>query len=78
MSQPVPQPNESFPRRYARTARFTAGAPRAFAVTGDGARVVYVRSDSGTQRATSLWVLDVSDGTERKIADPVDLLAGGG
>ncbi len=78
MSQPVPQPTESFPRRYARTARFTAGAPRAFAVAGDGARVVFVRSDSGTQRATSLWVLDVSDGTERKVADPVDLLAGGG
>jgi dipeptidyl-peptidase 4 len=68
---------ESFPRRYARTARFTAGAPRAFTVTGDGARVVFVRSDSGTQRATSLWVLDVATGIEHKVADPVDLLAGG-
>jgi dipeptidyl-peptidase 4 len=78
MSQPAPAPDEeSFPRRYARTARFTAGAPRGFLVTGDGARVVFLRSDSGSQRATSLWVLDVADGVERKVADPVDLLAGG-
>src|SRR5262249_6477638 len=89
MSQP-PQPQsqpaapaaeasggESFPRRYARTARFTAGAPRGFAVVGDGARVAFLRSDSGTQRATSLWVLDVASGAEGKVADPVDLLAGG-
>jgi dipeptidyl-peptidase 4 len=76
--QPSASPGEeSFPRRYARTARFTAGAPRGFAVTGDGARVVFVRSDGGTQRATSLWVLDVPHGVERTVADPVDLLAGG-
>ncbi len=69
---------DSFPRRSARTARFTAGAPRGFVVSGDGGRVAFVRSPSGTDRATALWVLDVATGTERCAADPVELLAGGG
>jgi dipeptidyl-peptidase-4 len=69
---------ESFPRRYARTARFTAGAPRGFQVSGDGRRVAFTRSASGSERATALWVLDADTGAERMVADPVDLLAGGG
>ena len=73
-----PADPESFPRRYARTARFTAGAPRGFQVSGDGGRVAFLRSGSGTDRATALWVLDVGTGTERMVADPVELLAGGG
>ena len=39
---------ESYPRQSARTHRFTAGAPRGFAISPDGARVVFVRSGSGT------------------------------
>ncbi|WP_018544305.1 S9 family peptidase [Streptomyces sp. LaPpAH-108] len=69
---------ESFPRRHARTQRFTLGAPRAFTVAPDGSRVVFLRSESGTDRTNSLWVLDTSDGTERLAADPRALLAGGG
>jgi dipeptidyl-peptidase-4 len=79
MSHPSAKPadgSESFPRRYARTARFTAGAPRGFAVSGDGGRVLFLRSDSGTQRATSLWRLDVATGVEHRVADPVELLSG--
>ncbi|MEW2129444.1 alpha/beta fold hydrolase [Streptomyces sp. NPDC005435] len=68
---------ESFPRRHARTQRFTLGAPRAFTVAPDGSRVVFLRSESGTDRTNSLWVLDTSDGTERLAADPRALLAGG-
>ncbi|MGW0709089.1 prolyl oligopeptidase family serine peptidase [Streptomyces sp. NPDC002643] len=67
---------ESFPRRHARTQRFTLGAPRAFCVAPDGSRVVFLRSPSGTDRANKLWVLDVPDGDERVAADPGALLGG--
>ncbi|MFF3164130.1 MULTISPECIES: S9 family peptidase [unclassified Streptomyces] len=66
----------SFPRRHARTQRFTLGAPRAFAVAPDGSRVAFLRSGSGTDRANSLWVLDPADGSERLAADPHALLRG--
>ncbi|WP_427166089.1 prolyl oligopeptidase family serine peptidase [Streptomyces sp. C1-1] len=68
--------SDSFPRRHARTQRFTLGAPRAFTVAPDGARVVFLRSTSGTDRASSLWVLDMSGGGERVAADPRALLEG--
>ncbi|MDQ1067848.1 S9 family peptidase [Streptomyces canus] len=67
---------DSFPRRHARTQRFTLGAPRAFTVAPDGSRVVFLRSNSGTDRANSLWVLDTADGGERVAADPRALLGG--
>ncbi|MFC8080114.1 prolyl oligopeptidase family serine peptidase [Streptomyces sp. NPDC057307] len=70
----------SFPRQYARTQRFTLGAPRAFTVSPDGSRVAFLRSTSGTDRTNRLWVLDLDDrsGTarERIAADPEALLAG--
>ncbi|MET9384050.1 prolyl oligopeptidase family serine peptidase [Streptomyces sp. NPDC002928] len=68
--------SDSFPRRHARTQRFTLGAPRSFTVAPDGSRVVFLRSGSGTDRANSLWVLDVPDGGERVAADPRALLGG--
>ncbi|MCC9709463.1 S9 family peptidase [Streptomyces sp. MNU76] len=68
---------ESFPRRHARTQRFSLGAPRAFSVAPDGSRVVFLRSSSGTDRANKLWVIDLGDGGgERVAADPGALLAG--
>ncbi|GAA1424457.1 prolyl oligopeptidase family serine peptidase [Streptomyces thermospinosisporus] len=67
---------DSFPRRHARTQRFTLGAPRSFTVAPDGSRVVFLRSGSGTDRANSLWVLDTEEGTERVAADPRALLGG--
>ncbi|MFI9242778.1 prolyl oligopeptidase family serine peptidase [Streptomyces sp. NPDC053086] len=67
---------DSFPRRHARTQRFTLGAPRAFTVAPDGSRVAFLRSGSGTDRANSLWLLDLPDGTERLAADPGVLLRG--
>ncbi|MFI1810231.1 prolyl oligopeptidase family serine peptidase [Streptomyces sp. NPDC020422] len=69
----------SFPRQYARTQRFTLGAPRAFSVSPDGERVVFVRSASGTDRSHGLWVLDLGGPggpAERLAADPEVLLAG--
>jgi dipeptidyl-peptidase-4 len=67
---------DSFPRRHARTQRFTLGAPRAFSVAPDGSRVVFLRSSSGTDRANALWVLDLTEGGERVAADPRALLGG--
>ncbi|MFD7769303.1 prolyl oligopeptidase family serine peptidase [Streptomyces sp. NPDC059787] len=67
---------DSFPRRHARTLRFTLGAPRSFSVAPDGSRVAFLRSGSGTDRANSLWVLDTEGGGERVAADPRALLGG--
>ncbi|MBP2404938.1 S9 family peptidase [Streptomyces syringium] len=66
----------SFPRQYARTQRFSLGAPRAFTVSPDGSRVVFLRSRSGTDRANVLWVLDLDAGREYPAADPAVLLGG--
>ncbi|MFC8713972.1 prolyl oligopeptidase family serine peptidase [Streptomyces sp. NPDC057197] len=67
---------DSFPRQHARTQRFTLGAPRAFTVAPDASRVVFLRSDSGTDRASSLRVLDLDGSGERVAADPRALLGG--
>ncbi|MGX2994730.1 prolyl oligopeptidase family serine peptidase [Streptomyces sp. JNUCC 64] len=66
----------SFPRQYARTQRFSLGAPRTFSVSPDGERVIFLRSRTGTDRTNVLWVLDVPTGAERVLADPVELLSG--
>ncbi|CAM5261586.1 prolyl oligopeptidase family serine peptidase [Streptomyces violaceorubidus] len=68
--------SDSFPKRHARTQRFTLGAPRSFTVAPDGSRVAFLRSGTGTDRANSLWVLDVEEGGERVAADPRALLGG--
>jgi dipeptidyl-peptidase 4 len=69
-------PELSFPRQYARTQRFTLGAPRAFTPSPDGERVAFLRSAGGSERSQALWVLDVATGAERVAADPRALLAG--
>jgi len=61
---------ESFPRQEARTRRFSLGVPRAFRVSPDGARVVFLRTKGGADPVTCLWVLDVDHGAERLVADP--------
>lgn len=66
----------SFPRQYARTQRFTLGAPRTFSVGASGERVAFLRSRSGSDRVTALWVYDVATRTERLVADPRHLLDG--
>jgi dipeptidyl-peptidase 4 len=67
---------ESFPRQEARTRRFSLGVPRAFRVSPDGARVVYLRTRDGADPVTCLWVLDVDRGIERLAADPRTLFDG--
>jgi dipeptidyl-peptidase 4 len=61
---------ESFPRQEARTRRFTLGVPRAFRVSPDGTRVVFLRTQGGADPVTCLWALDVASGKERLVADP--------
>ena len=63
----------SFPRRQALTRRFTLGEPRDFRVSGDGARVGFLRSSGPIDPVNSLWVLDVATGVERLVADPGQL-----
>ncbi|MCY4423418.1 MAG: prolyl oligopeptidase family serine peptidase [Acidimicrobiaceae bacterium] len=60
----------SFPRRQARTRRFTLGEPRDIRVSDDGSRVAFLRSSGPVDPANSLWVLDVAAGSERLVADP--------
>src|ERR1700749_4989396 len=66
---------ESLPRQQARTRRFSLGAPRAFSVSPDGARIVFLRSRGGSDPVTCLWQLDVASGAERLVADPAALNA---
>ncbi|MBV9935786.1 MAG: DPP IV N-terminal domain-containing protein, partial [Actinobacteria bacterium] len=73
----TPPPSESFPRRSARTQRFTLGRPRTFAVAADGSRVAFLRSKAGDDAVTCLWALDIPGGEERLIADPRALGARG-
>ncbi|MGH3328053.1 MAG: prolyl oligopeptidase family serine peptidase [Streptomycetales bacterium] len=65
---------DAFPRQAARTQSFTLGVPRSFTVTED--RVAFLRAPSATDRSTGLWVLDLASGTERRVADPREILAG--
>jgi dipeptidyl-peptidase-4 len=69
----------TFPRQYARTQRFTLGAPRAFTVSPDGQRIVFLRSREGTDRANLLWVREPDGQREPReyvAADPARLLEG--
>jgi len=68
---------ETFPRLAARTMNFQLGLPGGFVVSPDGARVLFLRSPTGTSRSHALWVYDVHERTERLVADPDDLLGAG-
>ena len=68
----------SFPRLAARTQSFRLGVPRAFSVSPDGTRVLFIRSASGTSPTGELWAYDVGTGEERLLADPVALLGDAG
>jgi dipeptidyl-peptidase-4 len=63
-----------YPELAARTRRFTLGAPRAVSVSGDGERVVFLRSTGPEDPVDQLWIFDLATGTERLVADPPKLL----
>ncbi|MBT8227983.1 MAG: prolyl oligopeptidase family serine peptidase [Dactylosporangium sp.] len=64
-----------YPELAARTHRFSSGAPRAVTVSGDGQRVVFLRSGGPEDPRAALWVVDLTPGAvgERLIADPANL-----
>lgn len=72
----APEPELSFPRLSARTQEYALGAPSRFTVAPDRTRVVFLRTPSGTDRGAELWVYNLDERAERRIADPVELLAG--
>ena len=69
----------AFPRRKARTLRFTSGAPRSAQAIGDGTRALFLRSDGPEDLVTALWLsvwsVDGTDHREVLLADPRRLLA---
>jgi len=63
---------DTFARQQARTVRFSLGVPRSFHISSDGLRIVFLRSQNGTDPGTCLWVLDLADDapSERLVVDP--------
>ncbi|HEY3263920.1 MAG TPA: S9 family peptidase, partial [Actinomycetota bacterium] len=59
-----------YPRAYARTKRFTLGAPRTFTVSPDGRRVLFLRSRAGDDPVNALWSFEVEAAEERLLFDP--------
>ncbi|MFC4472774.1 prolyl oligopeptidase family serine peptidase [Streptomyces xiangluensis] len=68
-------PHEDLPLQLARTKRFSLGVPRAFTVSPDGDRVLFLRTASGRSTTGCLWLYE--DGEERLLADPRGLGDGG-
>ena len=66
----TPDPLEEFPHQVARTRGFSLGVPRSFTVSPDGERVVYLRTKTGDDPVSCLWVFEVSGAKERLVFDP--------
>ncbi|MFM8858020.1 MAG: DPP IV N-terminal domain-containing protein, partial [Actinomycetota bacterium] len=69
---------DTFPRQYARTQRFTLGEPRTFSISADGNRVIYLRSRSGSDSVNCLWEYDLTTFSERLIVDPLAIAGDAG
>nr|WP_027927358.1 prolyl oligopeptidase family serine peptidase [Amycolatopsis benzoatilytica] len=65
-----------FLRQQSRTQRFTLGSPKAFRVSPDGARVLFLRSATGADPRHSLWSFDLATGEETKLVDAAELVSG--
>jgi dipeptidyl-peptidase 4 len=61
---------DEFPRQVARTRGFTLGVPRSFTVSPDGRRVAFIRTKTGDDPVSCLWVFDVDGAKERLVFDP--------
>ncbi|MDS1272084.1 prolyl oligopeptidase family serine peptidase [Lipingzhangella sp. LS1_29] len=59
----------SFPRQYARTRRFTLGAPSRFRISPDGRRVAFVRSQHGTDPQGALWLAELGSASPQAGAE---------
>lgn len=65
MTHDMPDTLDDFPARYARTRRFTLGAPASVTLSPDGRRVLFLRSAAGDDPHTLLWLQQ--DGRERPL-----------
>jgi dipeptidyl-peptidase-4 len=65
---------ESFPRTIARTRNFTRGVPRALHLDRTGQRLLFLRSNDGSDPVGRLWSMDTRSGEETLVADPAALL----
>jgi dipeptidyl-peptidase 4 len=63
---------DGFPRQLARTQRFSLGVPRAFTLSADGDRLLFLRTRGPEDRTGCLWLL--ADGREHLLVDPEPLL----
>jgi dipeptidyl-peptidase-4 len=61
----------AFPRQFARTQRFNLGVPRAFAISPDGERVLFLRTRDGEDPVSCLWQL--TGAAEQLLVDPAAL-----
>ena len=61
----------AFPRQFARTRRYTLGVPRAFTISPDGDRVLFLRTRGGEDPVSCLWLL--TGAAERLLVDPAEL-----
>ncbi len=66
----TPDPLDEFPRQAARTRGFSLGVPRSFTVSPDGERVAFLRTKTGDDPVSCLWVFDVAGAKERLVFDP--------
>jgi dipeptidyl-peptidase 4 len=66
----TPDALDEFPRQVARTRGFSLGVPRSFTVSPDGERVVYLRTKTGDDPVSCLWVFEISGAKERLVFDP--------
>ncbi|MER5640484.1 prolyl oligopeptidase family serine peptidase [Kitasatospora sp. NPDC002227] len=64
---------DSFLALSARTGRFAYGSPRAVTISGDGSRLLFLRSTGSEDPVERLWLLDLATRQERLVADPAVL-----
>jgi dipeptidyl-peptidase-4 len=66
--------DDPFLAQWARTRQFSLGVPRAITVSSDGRRVLFTRTRTGSDPVSCLWAMDLTDGQERLLLDPEDLV----
>ena len=63
--------NDTFPRQYARTQRLSLGEPRSFTLSPCSERLVFARTESGSNSVNMLWVLNTRSGEEKCVFNPL-------